>query len=616
MTSLTHLPPALMELASGTSFEPLLKKMQEECDNVSLIAVQYDFNKNSPYNGLRTLLKIVQEYFYEVHAFLLVLNNNSTIKIESVEFPTDLLNDENNNQVKNSEDTNFIYSSYLRLIQPPKSPLTEHLTRLSTVPKNRYHKIYKDLIAIGKYFLFHFEVFVKLQHQSRISGEEEEFSDGIYLPKNYQIIMREFFAIKFEDIGCFENEDILFFWMPKFRRKVFVVLRNLATFWLNPKRITFGYFSTPDTRARANFHTCFSQQLENLLGLVSIVDNRYTRSLIHWSISYFHSCQFIHIQVKRQKRYGFDPSTGDLSFTYAPTISNQSERVNCLYIHNGVKKSDESIIFHLYGSGFSAFNSDFHSSYVADWVKRLNIPVIMPDYSKSPKYPFPHAIQDILDAYLFITDKSNADLVEKSLGFIPRKILLLGDSAGGNLALALTVAINEMNKKRKLNNEDDFFPLPVAMAMAYPATSPIVIDSFSVHLSIFDPFLVPSVLLNCGLGYLIPECVLNKPKSWFRESFENVRSILGKALKFNSNPFVSPLCYKHIDEINDIPMLIIVGEWDVLLDESIKLAKNWKGLVDIEIFPGEIHGFLVVPSAPETSKRKEKLFNFMAKHLS
>ncbi len=65
-----------------------------------------------------------------------------------------------------------------------------------------------------------------------------------------------------------------------------------------------------------------------------------------------------------------------------------------------------------------------------------NADVLMPDYRIAPKYVFPAALEDAVQAW--------DGLLEN--GYQPENILVAGDSAGGNLALALTLKLRDMGK--------------------------------------------------------------------------------------------------------------------------------------------------------------------------
>ena len=126
--------------------------------------------------------------------------------------------------------------------------------------------------------------------------------------------------------------------------------------------------------------------------------------------------------------------------------NNSDTGVTCLIIRKGTTRTspNSSLIFHVPGGGFIMVGPDFHERYLKTWVKETGVPVLCPDYSKAPEKPYPAALQDILDVYLFMT--SGDPKVEEILGFHPNNIVMSGDSSGGNLSPSATFVLNEIRK--------------------------------------------------------------------------------------------------------------------------------------------------------------------------
>ena len=97
----------------------------------------------------------------------------------------------------------------------------------------------------------------------------------------------------------------------------------------------------------------------------------------------------------------------------------------------------EEIILHIHGGGFLAMSSFSHQSYTREWVNSLDIPLFSVDYRLAPEYAFPAAVEDVYDFYLFIIQ--NKTTLFRNLNI--KRIILAGDSAGGNLAFVLTMLL-------------------------------------------------------------------------------------------------------------------------------------------------------------------------------
>lgn len=135
----------------------------------------------------------------------------------------------------------------------------------------------------------------------------------------------------------------------------------------------------------------------------------------------------------------------------------------------------------MHGGGFIALSSRSMQTYTRRWTRRLKVPVFSVDYRMPPDHPFPTAPEDCLKVYKFLLNHIN-----KFFNISPKKIILAGDSAGGNLALSLNGLILKNN-----------LPVPHGIYAAYPAAdvrkhfSPSKIHAFT------DPLLYPSMLLLC-----------------------------------------------------------------------------------------------------------------------
>ncbi len=82
---------------------------------------------------------------------------------------------------------------------------------------------------------------------------------------------------------------------------------------------------------------------------------------------------------------------------------------------------DAPLFVHIHGGSFSMFAPESYIPYLNNMAKRLGATVIMPDYRLAPEYPFPKGLEDCV-------------AVLRSLA--SDRVLLAGESAGGNLALA------------------------------------------------------------------------------------------------------------------------------------------------------------------------------------
>jgi epsilon-lactone hydrolase len=87
---------------------------------------------------------------------------------------------------------------------------------------------------------------------------------------------------------------------------------------------------------------------------------------------------------------------------------------------------DRGAVLFIHGGAFVSCDLDayqFYAEYIADWV---GVPVLTIDYRLAPEHPYPAALDDCAAAYRGLLSQGQA----------PGRLILLGDSCGGGLALA------------------------------------------------------------------------------------------------------------------------------------------------------------------------------------
>jgi monoterpene epsilon-lactone hydrolase len=91
-----------------------------------------------------------------------------------------------------------------------------------------------------------------------------------------------------------------------------------------------------------------------------------------------------------------------------------------------------SLMLYLHGGGYSYYVKAHHNL-IAILTQIAGRDTFALDYRLIPEYPYPAQLKDALQAYSWLID----------LGYLPNNMLVAGDSAGGNLALALLLTLRE-----------------------------------------------------------------------------------------------------------------------------------------------------------------------------
>ncbi|XP_056154737.1 lipase, hormone-sensitive a [Lampris incognitus] len=142
------------------------------------------------------------------------------------------------------------------------------------------------------------------------------------------------------------------------------------------------------------------------------------------------------------------------------------------------------LLIHFHGGGFVAQTSKSHENYLRAWSKDLNVPILSVDYSLSPEAPYPRALEECFYAYCWALKNSHL------LGSTAERVCLAGDSAGGNLCITVSM--------KALANG---IRVPDGIMAAYPATLLTTDASPSRLLTLIDPLLPLGVLTKCLNAY-------------------------------------------------------------------------------------------------------------------
>lgn len=132
-------------------------------------------------------------------------------------------------------------------------------------------------------------------------------------------------------------------------------------------------------------------------------------------------------------------------------------------------------------------SSFIHQAYTRVWANNLKVPIISVDYGKAPEYPFPAGLYDCFEAYMWTlycySQIYNADA---------HKIIVVGDSAGGNLACALTNLLISLQLR-----------VPDGLVLVYPALN-LNYKNYTPSLltSLNDTILPHTFLKICLKAYL------------------------------------------------------------------------------------------------------------------
>lgn len=229
------------------------------------------------------------------------------------------------------------------------------------------------------------------------------------------------------------------------------------------------------------------------------------------------------------------------------------------------------ILVYFHGGGWVTGNINSYSHVCAYLAKRTRHRVISVDYRLAPEHPFPRGVEDCYYAAKEIFLKHDLfDCKEDD-------ITLIGDSAGGNLAAAVSLMARDRGEF-----------LPKRQILIYPAT----------HFDHGEASPFPSVREN-GMDYILTAKRMQDYMDMYIQNEEDKWS-----------PYVSPLLARDLS--NQPETLIVTAQYDPLRDEGEAYGKRLKESGnEVEIFRMEdaVHGFFAFPWHTDYVQRTYQVIN-------
>lgn len=206
------------------------------------------------------------------------------------------------------------------------------------------------------------------------------------------------------------------------------------------------------------------------------------------------------------------------------------------------------VILHCHGGGYSTGSSLYARTLTAKLAASTSMDVLCFDYRLAPEHPYPAAVEDAMKVWDYLM----------LLGYGARDVIVTGDSAGGNLALALMLRLKQEGRL-----------LPRGLALMSPWTDLTSSGKSFETKAELDP-------------------VLNR--DYIDKMVEAYAS--GQDLE---DPMISPLFG---DFAGFPPVYIQVGANEILLSDSKRLYRRLlqAGVsARLEIFKGMWHVFQMAP---------------------
>lgn len=260
--------------------------------------------------------------------------------------------------------------------------------------------------------------------------------------------------------------------------------------------------------------------------------------------------------LKAFQKTGVNPVLGKVLFGNSETMARVSEatiacspqdvRVRCYYPTLG---TDLPVILFFHAGGWVIGNLETHDALCRRIAKQTGRLVIAVDYALAPwtKYPVPVQQAEAVLAWI----QTHAQAIHAN----PKKIMVMGDSAGGNLSAVLSL-------KHRQDIE--------AQVLIYP-----VLDATLTRASVKEHENAP-VLSHKVMQFFV-DCYARTPADIYEPDF-------------------SPLFAEDVSQLP--PCLMITGDYDILRDDGFAYVQKLRqagNAVQHEHYP-DIHGFISMPN--------------------
>lgn len=232
---------------------------------------------------------------------------------------------------------------------------------------------------------------------------------------------------------------------------------------------------------------------------------------------------------------------------------------------------EDKVLLYLHGGAYVIGSPRTHRQLVSHTARAAGVVAVLPDYRLAPEHPFPAAIDDAVAVY-------NGLLAS---GFKPEDIIISGDSAGGGLSVATLLQLRHAG-----------LPMPAAAVLLSPFLDVTGSGESATTRADRDPWFDVADL-HVVAAYYCPD-----ESEW-------------------QNPLVSPV-FANVAGLP--PMLIQVGDDEILLSDSTRLAKKLEAEgveVELEVWPHMWHVFqMFIRKMPESGAAVRKIAAYIQMRFS
>lgn len=226
-------------------------------------------------------------------------------------------------------------------------------------------------------------------------------------------------------------------------------------------------------------------------------------------------------------------------------------------------------ILYIHGGAWITGSPQTHRSITRRLARLTGFPVFAVDYRLAPEYPWPAALDDCMNVWEALSER----------GLLPQNVAVAGDSAGGNLTLALALKLKAEGR-----------PLPAALVCLSPVTDLTGSGESYKTNARADAVFTPELMAKFAPLYVADADI--------------------------RDPLISPLFG---DPTGLPPTLFQVAGTEILRDDSVRMAGKMRASgvdVTLDVWPGLWHVWQMSASKlPEGVQALEKIAEFLRRQL-
>ncbi len=239
-----------------------------------------------------------------------------------------------------------------------------------------------------------------------------------------------------------------------------------------------------------------------------------------------------------------------------------------------IKVPQDRVILYLHGGAWFMGSLITYRSMVSRLAYFSKSTALTVDYRLAPEHPFPAGFDDCVTAYRWLLKQ----------GYDSKKIVIAGDSAGGNLTLATLIKLR-----------DDGDPIPGGAVVISPATD------LSGEIGKKED---SSYGTRAHQDVFFSKMIRNGDSNPITKAYYTTYD--------PKNPYISPF---HAD-LEGLPKLLMhVGDQEILLDDTLQFAAKARSVgvnVTDVVWPHMFHVFhMFAPYIPEANRALAEIGDFI-----